>query len=249
MYIIFDLDDTILNYNRDVDDFTLCTLRYFQNKGHKLVINTARSLKNTMTLIEKIKPDFSILYGGSLIVDHDLNALFKSVIDNQVLNCVIQDLVDNVSGMSVETIDTLYTNDKDYHGEYFDFKNQKFNDEVYKLLFCTTNYPLRDKLGLKYNLNIETYRNLIWHRYVNKDVSKALGVRHLLKINGGTFNDCIAFGDDYGDVEMLNICKYGAIMKNASEDVKKKVKCKECENNNDYGVARFLLNLERENVL
>ena len=249
MYIIFDLDDTLLNYNSDVDDFTLCTLRYFQNRGHKLVINTARSLKNTIKLIEKIKPDFSILYGGSLIVDSSLNPIFKSVIDKQVLNNVIKELVNNVDGMSIETIDTLYTSDKEYRGEYFDFKNEVFNDEAYKLLFCTTNYPLRDEISLKYDLNKETYRNLIWHRYVNKDVSKALGIKHLLRINGGTLDDCIAFGDDYGDVEMLNICKYGAIMKNAYMDVKQKVTCKECDNNNDYGVARFLLNLERENVL
>ena len=248
MYIIFDLDDTVLNYNRDVDDFTLCTLRYFQNKGHKLVINTARSLKNTMTLINKIKPDYSILFGGSLIVDKSLNVIFKSIIDHDVLNNVIKELKPYVKALSVETIDNLYCDDRDYHGEYFDFNNN-FNLDVYKLLFCTTNYPLRDELAIKYNLNKETYHNLIWHRYVNNNVSKALGIKELLNITNDTLDYCIAFGDDYGDVEMINECKIGVIMNNASDEVKKLVKGYECKNNNDYGVARFLLNLEKENVL
>ncbi|MDY4788152.1 MAG: HAD-IIB family hydrolase [Bacilli bacterium] len=246
MYIIFDLDETLLNYKREVDDFTLCTLRYFQNKGHHLVINTARSLINTKKLIDIIKPDYSILYGGSLIVDKNLNILFESAIDQKVLNSLVQDIYDYAKVISVETIDDIYSSEQSEKYKYFPFKEKKFTEKVYKFLFCMINDEVKNNLALKYNLNVVTYANLIWHRYVNKDVSKFLGITHLLKITGGTLADCIAFGDDYGDVEMINKCGEGVLMENASEEVKKMCFKKQCLDNNNFGVARFLLNYFKE---
>ena len=42
-YIIFDLDDTLLNDRREITPYTLEVLQKLQSMGHKLVYNTARS--------------------------------------------------------------------------------------------------------------------------------------------------------------------------------------------------------------
>ena len=246
MYIIFDLDETVLNYNRDVDDFTLCTLRYYQRKGHKLVINTARSLRNTKDLIKKIKPDYSILYGGSMIVDKDNQIIFSSPIKKDILNSVIKDIINKVKAITVETKDEIFSSEQSNFAPYFDFRNNMFNDDAYKLLFAVVDDDLIVNMANKYNLNYVTYSNLIWHRFVPKNVSKYLGIVNLLKITNGSLDECIAFGDDYGDIEMINKCKYGVVMSNAYESVKKEVKGLECGSNNDYGVARFLIKFFKE---
>ena len=246
MYIIFDLDDTVLNCYSKIDDFTLCTLRYFQNKGHKLVINTARSLRNTLELINIIKPDYSILYGGSMIVDKNKEIIFSSPIKKNTLNLVIKDIINDVKAISVETKDEIFTSDESYNAPYFDFKNKEFNEDAYKLLFCVIDDGLITKICDKYNLNSVTYRNLIWHRFMPKNTSKFLGIVNLLKLTNGSLDECITFGDDYGDIEMINNSKVGVIMKNAYDDVKKQIKGYECDTNNNYGVARFLLNYLKE---
>ena len=42
-YIIFDMDDTLLNDRRSITPYTQQVLKKLQAMGHKLVINTARS--------------------------------------------------------------------------------------------------------------------------------------------------------------------------------------------------------------
>ena len=59
-YFVFDLDDTLLNSERKVSDFTLDTLKKLQELGHFLIINTARSKMYAKEYIDLIKPDFSI---------------------------------------------------------------------------------------------------------------------------------------------------------------------------------------------
>ena len=74
-YIVFDLDDTLLNSERKVSDFTLSTLKKLQELGHFLVINTARSKMYAKEYIDLINPNFSILNGGSLIIDQNKKAI------------------------------------------------------------------------------------------------------------------------------------------------------------------------------
>lgn len=56
---------------------------------------------------------------------------------------------------------------------------------------------------------------------IDKSVSKATGIEVLLKHYGFTLDEAIAFGDNYNDVEMLELIPQSVAMANAPDRVKK----------------------------
>ena len=56
---------------------------------------------------------------------------------------------------------------------------------------------------------------------IDKSVSKATGIEILLKHYGFTLDEAIAFGDNYNDVEMLELIPQSVAMANAPDKVKK----------------------------
>ena len=91
-YIIFDLDDTLLNKKGEITPFTYDTLKRYQKAGHILVINTARSLPYAREYVDGLKPNYSILNGGSLIVDENSQMVYGDLIDEATTDALLIDL-------------------------------------------------------------------------------------------------------------------------------------------------------------
>ena len=77
-YIIFDLDDTLLNDKREISPYTLDVLEKVQGLGHKIVYNTARSLGHSWQFFDQLRPDYAIVNGGSQIVDRNETVVFSA---------------------------------------------------------------------------------------------------------------------------------------------------------------------------
>lgn len=75
---------------------------------------------------------------------------------------------------------------------------------------------------------------------------KASGIEKLANLWNITPEQCIAFGDGGNDIEMLQYCKYGYAMENASAAVKS-VCSYHTTSNNDNGVLKVLSKLLLEN--
>ena len=74
---------------------------------------------------------------------------------------------------------------------------------------------------------------------MNKDVSKANGIEVLLHHLNITPAQAIAFGDNYNDLDMLELAGVGVAMNNAPDDVKKTASAVTDDNNHD-GIYKFL---------
>jgi hydroxymethylpyrimidine pyrophosphatase-like HAD family hydrolase len=79
-----------------------------------------------------------------------------------------------------------------------------------------------------------------FRRYNHIDTTKALGNRNLMKLTGGTVEDIIAFGDDYGDFDMLREAGVGVMMKNGRPELLGKTSHISEYTNDEDGVAKFL---------
>ena len=73
-----------------------------------------------------------------------------------------------------------------------------------------------------------------------KDTSKENGNKELMKLLNASLEDAIVFGDDIGDLKMIQEAGVGVLMKNAKNELKEKVKNVSKYTNNEDGVARFL---------
>lgn len=243
-YIIFDLDDTLLNKKGEITPFTYDTLKRYQKAGHILVINTARSLPYAREYVEGLKPNYSILNGGSLIVDENQEMVYGDLIDEATTDALLKDLYGVVSkeGLSAETTEGMYS----WHPEttkqpakFYDF-SKPLTKKCFKILACSLEHDKLNAFADKYNLLYTPYYGGEWGRFTRKGITKWSGVVELVKLTNGDLKDTITFGDDIGDLEMLQKAAIGVAMANSQPSVLKEMEPKTCASYED-GVACFLL--------
>ena len=244
MYIVFDLDDTLLNNKREVSEYTLSRLKYYQNEGHKIVINTARNIYRTIDLINLIKPDYTILDGGTIILDKDLLVIYEYPFDKITINDLILDIASFSSDVCVQTYKQLYAINPEYkyQGALFrDFNLDPIKNEenVYKIIFVPNDSEKAFALREKYNIEVFNYLNGKWFRANPALTTKYTGILALLKMTNGKEEDVIAFGDDYSDLDMITKSYHGVAMANSVPYVLEQAK-HVCLSNEEDGVVKYL---------
>ena len=73
-------------------------------------------------------------------------------------------------------------------------------------------------------------------------ISKGKALRHILQEVHLSLEDCIAFGDGFNDLEILEVAGLGIAMGNAQKSVKDKAK-DVCSSVQENGVAKKLVEL------
>lgn len=244
MYIVIDLDDTLLTNERKITDYSLKRLKYFQSLGHKIVINTARNIYRTRSIIETLRPDYTILDGGNVILDKEMNLIYDYPYPYDIINNLILDLSEFCSDVCVQTFGQLYAINPNYHSQGAltrDFKVDpiKENEGVYKIIFVPLDIDRAYKLKEKYNIEVFNYLNGKWFRSNPKNITKFFGVERLLEITKESLSDVIAFGDDYSDLDMILKAYHGVAMANSVPYVLERAKNIALSNEED-GVVKYL---------
>ena len=243
-YIIFDMDDTLLNDRREISDYSLEVLKKVQAMGHKLVCNTARSKGFNQKFFDQLRPDYAILNGGALIIDKDENVVFRAEVDVLTTQALIRDLLALTDTVSVQTEDTFYSH-KGWHTVQkavpFDFEQELFPYPAQKIVVAVEEDAQAQTLAEKYGLAYTTYGDGPFRRYNHIGATKALGNQNLMKLTGGELKDVLAFGDDYGDFDMLREAGIGVMMKNGRPELLGKTSHISEYTNVEDGVAKFLI--------
>lgn len=243
-YIIFDMDDTLLNNKREITPYTLEVLKKVQSMGHKLVCNTARSKAFNQKYFNLIRPDYAILNGGALIIDQDENVIFRAEVDRETTQAMIQELLALTEIIYVQTAEEFYSHKglrTVQKAVAIDFAVEEFSHPAQKIVTELLDDTQAQALANKYRLEFTTYMGGTFRRYNHIGATKALGNRNLLKLVGGTLDDVIAFGDDYGDFEMLKEARVGVMMKNGRPELLGKASHISEYTNDEDAVARFLV--------
>ena len=240
--VIFDLDDTLLNNNSQVSEYTLSVLLAAREQGHLLVFNTARSQMRSERIAELIMPDYAIYNGGAQIVDKAGCTIFQSGIDKRVCNAMVPELFALTDRFSMQA-DWFYSANEDYKApdvRFFDFKNEEFPFDAYKIIAFSDDPAGLVQLAERFQLDFISYFGGPFCRFTKRGVTKASGNKMLLELLGRDASDVIAFGDDEGDIEMLCEAGVGVLMKNAREELEKDGLIVTEYTNDEDGVARFL---------
>lgn len=242
-YIIFDMDDTLLNNRREITSYTLEVLKKVQSMGHKLVCNTARSKSFNQKYFDQIQPDYAILNGGSLIIDQNENVVFCAELDVETTNAVLRDLLTITDNICVQTREQFFS----HKGRTtiqkavpFDFSAESFPFPAQKIVTAVESAEQAEALAEKYHLAYTTYLDGTFRRYNHSSATKALGNRNLMRLTGGKLEDIIAFGDDVGDLDMLKEAGVGVLMKNGRPELMGQTSHISEFTNDEDGVAKFL---------
>lgn len=251
MYLIFDLDDTLLTNDKKISKYTKQILSIAQSKNHTIVINSARSFTRIVEACKNIKVDYYIANGGSEIYKQN-ELIYKDFINNETTNKIIKKInnSNDVITFSIQS-DSLYSADMDYPksnplATYFDFSHE-FPYEASKILVQTNNYALIKEIVDEFHLEVTNYLNSNWYRL--STTSKAKGNRKLYSILNDSNPKSIAFGDDDGDYEMLQDATIGVAMKNSIPMLLEKINIHTEYTNNEDGCAKYIQKLLIEGVL
>ena len=250
--IVTDLDQTLLQSNRTISEYTKDVLLRCQNKGVLLAFATARSEKACVQFAKYVHPYAVISNSGAMVRKSPNDSfIYRQTINRDITNNLLSLLlaqsavgyiaVDTDEGYLVnQPVDPDDPNWADYlPAGYADFSqglsgdSYKIAAEVFDRNVLTTIHDLFP------TVRVIPFSGGQWVCLINEQVSKLNGAKALAKHLNIPLKEIVAFGDDFSDIEMLQGCGVGIAMANAIPEVKA-VADELCEENDHDGVAKWL---------
>ncbi len=259
--IALDLDNTLLNYYKQISKINENVLKSLHKSGKKIILCSGRPIQAISSMIKQLeltKPDdYVITFNGGVVQ----NNITKKVIAHNTFNKkdiipiyqIAKKLNFTLDIVGLDKVYSLMELGKSKYENYMDkamkFKNVNFNqipdNQKYGKVTAAFKYIYRDKIlknlpsYLKNKFHIFRTRRSI--EFVPHHVDKANGLKYLLDYCNGSFKNVIAFGDESNDIGMIKAAKIGVAMGNATLETKKAADAI-TETNNNNGVAIFLKN-------
>ena len=249
--LLFDLDGTLLQSDKTISQRTLSVLRKCRQEGILIGVSTSRSEQNSLVYLNELMPDILISSGGAL-VKYGTEYIYKAEFSVAETNAMI-DLARSVCGNDCEiTIDTI---DAHYWNYKIDPKklDQSWGDSTYTdfsdfaecaLKICVEIFEqdkaneLAERLS---DCDCIRFSDGYWYKFTKKNVTKENAIMKITEVCGFGTESIIAFGDDFADIGMLELCGLGVAMGNAIEEIKEKADIVIGSNDED-GIAVFLEN-------
>ncbi|MEM6895076.1 MAG: Cof-type HAD-IIB family hydrolase [Bacteroidota bacterium] len=257
-YLCSDLDGTLLSTKNDVSDFTI---EQFQRLKERLkIILVSARMPKSMTYVQDrlgISENPLVSYNGALVLSGE-----RTVTNVMIPPEVLQKLYGLAESFEVKL--GLYVHNEwcveetslRVEKETFNTKAEPFFEKTmdtlarwgsqnlgaHKIMLMGTKMqldalekPLKEQLGEALILyrSSDTFSEL-----APAGTSKLLGIAALLE-NGHSFQDVLAFGDNYNDLDMLATAGYGVAVGNAKNEVKDVANALTLANT-ENGVAEFL---------
>ena len=236
--VFFDIDGTIYNYNIGIPKDTYSAIKLLKKNGHIPVICTGRT--RCMIYPEHLKPGFEhIVAGAGTYVEADKKRIFLKEMNQTTAKKLIKSFLSNGFVPVAEGVDHVYLG-TDFSQLTDDNKKvlQVYQNKMGKYLLTIDEADIKiSKISGLYTNNCnmkrltEEYKKdyfIINHNnhlleFVPKPYNKAVGIKKMLEYTGIDRDDSYAFGDSFNDIDMLEYVKYGCVMGNGEEEIKKRL--------------------------
>lgn len=236
--IASDLDGTLLqNGAHDVNPIVFDQIRTLKEHGILFVAASGRQYLNLCRLFEPVKDDIAyIAENGSLciykeetlskgIIEQDLAyRILDEVAKSPQYNCIISGERVCYSTSKNPEFQNHMVNVLQNNMAFIDDPKTEIQEPILKIALCDYNgtdecfHNLRDKFASE--IKVVTSGNL-WVDFICPDANKGSALQDLashLHINP---EDCVVFGDQYNDVEMLQTAGTSYAMKNGAPGIEK----------------------------
>ena len=244
--IVTDLDNTLINSDRIISEYTVSILKKCRDKRIIIVFATARSTQAASKFLDMFMPDIFIGYGGALaLAGSKVISRFDipADISYQLINdCLHEPEVKYVLAIN-ESV--AYTNKIDpsdtevSHYKYTDF-TIKNGLSYLKISPRSDNPDVIERIAAKYPMcDMLRYTGEDIYRFANCNAVKWNAVETVAGLYNIDINMIAAFGDDINDLEMIKKCGIGVAVTNAIDEVKA-VADYVCDTNDNDGVAKWL---------
>ena len=238
--ILSDIDGTILTDDKKVPALTARAIKSVVAKGLKFVLVSARMPEAIYPITDGIGLERMpvISYGGGFVLTEDEKVLHDKKMpldDTKKILAAINERWSNVSinyyagrKWYVKKIDANIQHEMDITQATAEIANfDKLIDEKILpnkiMIICEP--PICEKMESELGkmfpaLNVVRSAPYLLE-IMDKSVSKAVGIKILLKHYNFGVDDAVAFGDNYNDIEMLEYIPRSVAMGNAPDAIKK----------------------------
>lgn len=229
--IMFDIDGTLLDHEKQLPASAKEAVYALKEKGHEVAIATGRAPYFIKDIREELEIDSFVCFNGQY-VEMESEPIYKNPIDKMLLAELLRkaniydhplvymggDALRSTVEKHSEVEESFGTLDIGVSNPEMDpyYFNEK---EIYQtLLYC------KESEESMYREAFPALTFIRWHEFA-LDVlpaggSKANGIEQFMKRQGFQKEDVYAFGDNLNDVEMLQFVGHGVAMGNAPQSVK-----------------------------
>ncbi len=247
--LLFDLDGTLLTSQKTISERTLSALVRCREKGLLIGVATSRGEQNALGFLQTLQPDAVISSAGALVrclgnVTHQNG--FSAEETASVLAC-IREVAGQTIPMTVDTVDDYFRNyevpadDPDQTwamGHMTDYAG--FCLPSLKICFEAEDPALAERIAQALPAcDCIHFSDGPWYKLTPKSTTKETAILQMCSALGISPAELAAFGDDYADIGMLQLCGTSVAMGNAIEPVKAVADYVIGANDND-GIACWL---------
>ncbi|WP_234123026.1 Cof-type HAD-IIB family hydrolase [Clostridium hydrogenum] len=234
--IATDMDGTLLKSNGELPDEFSTVLNNLIDKGIMFCVASGRQYFTLRDNMAEFKDKITfIAENGACIYKND-EELFSKTLDRAMAKEVLEDLNKlpdckavlcgeksaYVLDKSIEFIDEVR---KYYHKCTTANSFDEIDDEFFKIAIYDPKGPANNSnllLSQKWSKKLQlTISGQVWLDVGRTDINKGTAIKSLQSKFGITEAECMAFGDYYNDVPMLESVYHSYVMENAPDGVKK----------------------------
>lgn len=267
-WFITDMDGTFLNDKKEVAPNAREVVEKLQSKGSKLIIATGRPdiavknyyynlgmndviISNNGSLIRNMRTG-EIVYQKSYSIEdvEKIHSMFKELNDDNMefhiytLNYIYCDRLSFSmarmkkfeENMPDELKTPMYIHE-DIIGEI-----KKNNEDCQKIMIISKDHEKVENFYKEVSKVVPvdgTFSATDFFDIMPKGCNKGSAIEILAKYYNSTIDDCVAFGDNFNDVEMLKAAGWSVCPNNASKEIQNM--CDEViGNNNDFSVIKYV---------
>ena len=240
--IVVDLDRTLLRTDKTLSSYTVNVLKECKANKIGIMVATARPLRAIEEYCEKIDFDAMVVSNGARIIWE--NKRMEYGICQDSAEKLLNKLISYPSfRITLETGDCAYSNKPvpDYETVICDeLISIAKNEGVLKILVHIDD---EETLSIVKNELTEDLYYTVAHGYLmqimNKSATKWNGIQSMLNVCECSSDEVAYFGDDYDDIEPIQMCGIGIAVANGIDEVKA-IADYITESNDEDGVAKFI---------
>lgn len=261
--VFIDIDDTLLNSQREITENTKIAIQKCMEKGIKIILTSGRSRNNTLKFQEMLKTSpYIISSNGADVYDiREQKEIYINAISKEALRKLFNYSQENDCKIALNYGLELAMNKMFYPDEEINVKTTEELIEIInnkKVLQCVISNRDIDEIikfkkwlakeitEVKIENESKRLKNLVLkpskHYYcdiTSSTTSKGSGVVKMCEYLDLQLEDIVTIGDGENDISMFEVAGGAVAMGNATEKVKAKAKYV-TETHDNEGVAKFL---------
>ncbi len=261
--IACDLDETLLNDQRQLNPIDQTTIKKIRQKDIRFVLASGRPYKGLEHLVKALQLDdqpneYVLALNGAMIVETKSKKILQTAsIPYEHVIQLLQFGLEHHVCVQIYTTDTCYAYNFDEeekeifaqeHIPYVEILDQSIeflkNVSVLKVLFERRDLAylksLEPLMGtLKEGLTI-SYSSYRYMEINSHKADKGSGLKELAKLLDIDLSDTMAIGDNYNDASMIQTAGIGVAVQNSLDDIKKIADYVTSSTNNEGAVSEAI---------